>query len=288
MPLVKATCTNCGGSLEVDNANEAAVCPYCGQAYIVEKAIQQFQITNQNHIENAYFVNDEYERLKEAAEYLLSKKDYDGAFTKYSKIQSDYPQKDDQDTVNLLKAVTHNWDFDYYINSITLDDTKVLDLINFENVDSEVDGFASLYKLIPEEKRPEELNEFYGKLIGVQNQLTDKAAKKVKNAHLLNMAKYIAVAAVFVVGLIMVFVSHGNEYPGFLVMLAALIVFGRLLTINRVRPLKTLLTAAILALGGFCIFFVATEVAKTTGAFSIVGGMVVAAKAVVDFIRGIR
>ena len=288
MPLVKATCTNCGGSLEVDNASEAAVCPYCGQAYIVEKAIQQFQVTNQNHIENAYFVNDEYERLKEAAEYLLSKKDYDGAFTKYSKIQSDYPQKDDQDTVNLLKAATHNWDFDYYIDSITLDDTKVLDLANFEGVDSEVEGFTSLYKLIPEEKRPEELNEFYKKLVEVQNQLENKVAKKVKTGHMLHMAKYIATAAVFVVGLIMVFASQGNEYPGFLVMLAALIACGRLLTANRVRPLKTLLTAAILALAGFCIFFVATEVAKTTGAFSILGGMVVAAKAVVDFIRGIR
>ncbi len=288
MPLVKATCTNCGGSLEVDNANEAAVCPYCGQAYIVEKAIQQFQVTNQNHIENAYFVNDEYERLKEAADFLLSKKDYDGAYAKYSKIQADYPQKDDKDTVNLLKAATHNWNFDYYINSITLEDTKVLDLVNVESVDSKVERFTSLYKLIPEEERPEELKEFYNKLIGVQNQLADKVARKVKNGHLLNMAKYLAVAAVFVVGIIMVLASQGNEYPGFLVMLGALIVCGRLLTINRVRPLKTLLTAVILAAFGFLIFFISTEVAKATGAFSILGAMVVAAKAVLDFIRGIR
>ena len=29
MPLVNAKCTNCGGTLQVDNAKEAAVCPFC-------------------------------------------------------------------------------------------------------------------------------------------------------------------------------------------------------------------------------------------------------------------
>ena len=46
MPLVNAKCTNCGGTLQVDNAKEAAVCPFCGSAFIVEKAVQNFNITN--------------------------------------------------------------------------------------------------------------------------------------------------------------------------------------------------------------------------------------------------
>ena len=37
MPLVNAKCTNCGGTLQVDAAKEAAVCPFCGSAFIVEK-----------------------------------------------------------------------------------------------------------------------------------------------------------------------------------------------------------------------------------------------------------
>ena len=39
MALAKAVCTNCGGNLEIDNVKDAATCPYCGTAYIVEKAI---------------------------------------------------------------------------------------------------------------------------------------------------------------------------------------------------------------------------------------------------------
>ena len=44
MPLVPAKCPNCGGQLEVDNSKEAAVCPCCGQPYIVEKAVQNYKI----------------------------------------------------------------------------------------------------------------------------------------------------------------------------------------------------------------------------------------------------
>ena len=46
MPLVAAKCTSCGASLEVDSTKEAAVCPYCGTAYIVEKAINNYNTTN--------------------------------------------------------------------------------------------------------------------------------------------------------------------------------------------------------------------------------------------------
>ena len=58
MPLVNAKCTNCGANLEVDSAKDAANCPYCGAAYIVEKAINNYNITNNttNNI-NAEVVN---------------------------------------------------------------------------------------------------------------------------------------------------------------------------------------------------------------------------------------
>ena len=57
MPLVKAICTNCGGSLEVDSSKEAAVCPFCKQAYIVEKAITNYNNTYVNNISHADVVN---------------------------------------------------------------------------------------------------------------------------------------------------------------------------------------------------------------------------------------
>lgn len=44
--LVPAVCTQCGGQLEVDPQQQAAVCPYCGTPFIVEKAINNYNITH--------------------------------------------------------------------------------------------------------------------------------------------------------------------------------------------------------------------------------------------------
>lgn len=46
MSFEQAKCTNCGALLEVDATMDAAICPYCGTPYIVEKAIQYFKTTN--------------------------------------------------------------------------------------------------------------------------------------------------------------------------------------------------------------------------------------------------
>ncbi len=46
MPLVNAKCTNCGANLTVDKSKDAAICQYCGSAFIVEKAINNYNITN--------------------------------------------------------------------------------------------------------------------------------------------------------------------------------------------------------------------------------------------------
>ena len=44
--LVPAICTQCGGQVQVDPSQEAAVCQYCGTPFIVEKAIQNYSIQN--------------------------------------------------------------------------------------------------------------------------------------------------------------------------------------------------------------------------------------------------
>ena len=46
MPLVNAKCTNCGANIKIDDNKEAAVCEFCGSAFIVEKAINNYNITN--------------------------------------------------------------------------------------------------------------------------------------------------------------------------------------------------------------------------------------------------
>ena len=42
--LVPAVCTQCGAQLEVDPTQEAAVCKYCGTPFIVQKAVNNYNI----------------------------------------------------------------------------------------------------------------------------------------------------------------------------------------------------------------------------------------------------
>jgi len=51
MPLVAAKCTECGGAVQVDSEKKAAVCENCGNAFIVEEAITNFN--------NQYFSSTE-------------------------------------------------------------------------------------------------------------------------------------------------------------------------------------------------------------------------------------
>ncbi len=53
MPLVEVKCTNCGQTLRVDDSKDAAICEFCGSAFIVEKAINNYNSYNQYHIEHA-------------------------------------------------------------------------------------------------------------------------------------------------------------------------------------------------------------------------------------------
>lgn len=95
MPLVAAQCTNCGAALQVDNSKEAAVCQYCGSAFIVEKAIHNYEINNSYQIENANIViNDDKsfaKRLAAAEDYLYQLQEYDAAYNIYAEIESIAP-----------------------------------------------------------------------------------------------------------------------------------------------------------------------------------------------------
>ncbi len=49
MGFVNAKCTNCGGNLMVNDAKEAWVCSHCGSPFVVERAINNYCITNNIH-----------------------------------------------------------------------------------------------------------------------------------------------------------------------------------------------------------------------------------------------
>ncbi len=91
MPLVKAQCTNCGGILEVEASKDAAICPHCGTPYIVEKAIQHFNVNNTNIIQNATFnMKASSDELWFKAQKLLEYGERLKAFEIIEQILNDY------------------------------------------------------------------------------------------------------------------------------------------------------------------------------------------------------
>lgn len=42
MPIVSAVCTGCGATIQVDNAQDAAICPNCHNPFVVQKAIERY------------------------------------------------------------------------------------------------------------------------------------------------------------------------------------------------------------------------------------------------------
>lgn len=54
--MVPALCTQCGGKLDVDPSMETAQCPYCGMNFVVEKAVQNYNIQHAT-IEHVDHVN---------------------------------------------------------------------------------------------------------------------------------------------------------------------------------------------------------------------------------------
>lgn len=97
MPLVPAKCTQCGASLTVDPSKEAAVCPYCSQAYIVEKAINFYNTTNVTNIDtlNADKViiesSDSAASLLKAGETHIRLKNYTEAVLKFEEMCNKFP-----------------------------------------------------------------------------------------------------------------------------------------------------------------------------------------------------
>lgn len=97
MPLVPAICTQCGGQLKVDDAAEAAVCPYCNTPFVVEKAINNYQntyVTNIGnlHAENVYFSGEHSleERLRSGVTFLKMM-NYKAAEETFQKITQEFP-----------------------------------------------------------------------------------------------------------------------------------------------------------------------------------------------------
>lgn len=85
MPFVQAKCPNCGGMLAVDDSKKAAICQFCGDAFVVEEAVNNYNTynitnntTNQNFGEGSV-VNIYEDKTKDFVIEVGVLKEYKGA-----------------------------------------------------------------------------------------------------------------------------------------------------------------------------------------------------------------
>lgn len=96
MALVPAKCTQCGGNIQVDNQKEAAICPYCGTAYIVEQAINNYKIVNNIRTDAVTIVNqsdtdNSADGLYKMCLDCCNKGMYGAMDYKFKKFEQEYP-----------------------------------------------------------------------------------------------------------------------------------------------------------------------------------------------------
>lgn len=97
MSLVPAICTQCGSQLQVDPSQEAAICPSCHTAFIVQDAITEYTTTNITNIGSVHadvlHVSDEHSadnRVK-SGETFISLGEFDSAYEIFQSLISDCP-----------------------------------------------------------------------------------------------------------------------------------------------------------------------------------------------------
>lgn len=79
MSLIDCKCTNCGSNLSVNSDKDAAICEYCGSAFVVEKAINSYNISNNISAEVVNVYTDDFKDFVIRA----------GELVKYNGMESD-------------------------------------------------------------------------------------------------------------------------------------------------------------------------------------------------------
>jgi len=88
--FVPARCTNCGGILQVDPNQEAAVCQFCHTPFIVEKAISNYNVTVAGNMQIANATVNvqglDVKNLLSRAEEFVAQKKYRKAKEYFNKV----------------------------------------------------------------------------------------------------------------------------------------------------------------------------------------------------------
>lgn len=137
MAIVPAKCTSCGGTLKTRAEDKTAICPYCGTEYLVQEAIEQYNITNVYNIEQANLTLDHRklfnDRLEAAEKQLKLLQDYPRALQSYELLQDEMPE-DPRIWRGKVEARSKNYNMIATINSIFLEKQFLYDFTSdFDN-----------------------------------------------------------------------------------------------------------------------------------------------------------
>ncbi len=93
MGLIAAKCTQCGAVLQVDDNQDAAICSHCGTPFIVEKAINNYNMSIVNNIaaDNVVVSTDGFATELDKLRFHNQMKHWDEAKSLAARMQREYP-----------------------------------------------------------------------------------------------------------------------------------------------------------------------------------------------------
>lgn len=149
MPLVAAKCTNCGANLKVDASKDAAICEHCGCAFVVEKAINYYNI---GHVTVNIAEKSDIESLRILAQEALLEEDYKQASKLYYRIFS-------LDHTDVLSKLFYKMSLQFIslseeekvtLKEVTLEEASLEDIL--EDVDSSSTSYWETQARLGEKK----------------------------------------------------------------------------------------------------------------------------------------
>lgn len=102
MALVPAICTQCGARIEVDGTHDAGICKYCGTAFVIEKAINNYNV---NHIVQVQSGGHTIHIVDQSNKYIMMARKY-----KYS----GNAEKAENFYSLALEGQPDNWEANFY------------------------------------------------------------------------------------------------------------------------------------------------------------------------------
>ena len=95
MPMVIGKCPNCGGILHIDNNTDTCICQYCSTPIINEKAINNYNITNNVKADNVqiYGAKDSIDAMLKKEEAYIAYHDKDRLCKLYEEMIDSFPAR---------------------------------------------------------------------------------------------------------------------------------------------------------------------------------------------------